>query len=576
MASIQRRLIHGRPYYYLVESRRVNGKPRPVVLKYLGPADTLLERLEQGERKTFPSESEVIEFGAVAALWDLADRIGLRATIDRHIPKRDQGLTVGTYLTLAAINRCMATTSKAAFADWYRKTALARLLPVAPSLLSGQRFWDAMSSVSSEAIRAIEAELSARVVRDFNIDLRCLCFDCTNFDTYVDSSSEATLPQRGHAKSKRTDLRVVGLALLVTVDGEIPLFSRVYPGNQPDSVTFASVTEELVRRYRLLAQEMEHVTLVFDKGNNSEENMAALAPGSEQPEQAQRSYHLIGSLVPSQHADLLAIPLSLFSPLQDPRLTGVQAHRTKKTVFGREWTVVVTRSETLLDGQLRGIEQVLAKRQRALAVLQAKLAKSQEPGAKGKGYTRKSLERHATQLQRAQYIKDILVIEVHDEGGKLRLSYRTDREALDRLRQTVLGKRILFTDNHDWSTDDIVVGYRSQYHVEAAFRQMKDPAFVSFRPVRHWTDQKIEVHAFYCVLALLLASLLRREVARKGIQLTIDALLDQLHSIQEVINLYPASGGRGGRPQARRVLTRLTGPQEQLYRLLDLDRLRAS
>ena len=545
MASIQRRLIHGLPYYYLVESRRVNGKPRPVVLKYLGRADALLARLEQEEQRTLPSEAEVIDFGGVAALWDLAERIDLRGTIDRHIPKRDQGLTVGTYLTLAAINRCMATTSKAAFADWYRKTALARVLPVAPPLLSGQRFWDAMGCVSSEAIRAIEAELSARVVRDFNVDLRCLCFDCTNFDTYVDSSSETKLPQRGHAKSKRTDLRVVGLALLVTVDGELPLFSRVYAGNQPDSVTFASVTGELVGRYRLLAQEMEHVTLVFDKGNNSEENIAALVPGSEQPEPAHRSYHLVGSLVPSQHADLLAIPLNSFSPLQDPRLTGVQAFRTKKTVFDREWTVVVTRSETLLRGQLRGIEQVLAKRRQALAVLQAKLTTSQKPGAKGKGYTLKGLERHATELRRAQYIRDILVIEVHEEAGKLRLSYRTDQDALERLRQTVLGKRILFTDNHDWSTDDIVVAYRSQYHVEAAFRQMKDPAFVSFRPVRHWTDQKIEVHAFYCVLALLLASLLRREVAKKGIELTIDALFDQLNSIQEVINLYPASGGVG-------------------------------
>src|SRR5437867_7001057 len=105
---------------------------------------------------------------------------------------------------------------------------------------------------------------------------------------------------------------------------------------------------------------------------------------------------------------------------------------------------------------------------------------------------------------------------------------------------------------------------------------MKDPAFVCFRPVRHWTDQKIEVHAFYCVLALLLASLLRRELARKGIRLTVDALLDQLQGIQEVINLYSTEGQRGGRPRAVRVLTRLTRLQEQLYRTLDLDRFRAS
>ncbi len=567
MASIQRRLIHGRPYYYLVESRRVNGKPRPVVVKYLGRADDLRARLEHAERKATPVRAEVIEFGAVTALWDLTRRLDLVGTIDRHVPKRDQGMTVGRYLALAAINRCVASTSKAAFADWYRKTALARLLPLHVQQLSSQRFWDAMSAVSSGAICAIEAELSARIVSDFGVDLRSLCFDCTNFDTYVDSSNGASLPQRGHAKSKRTDLRVVGLALLVSVDGEIPLFSRVYPGNQPDSVTFRSITDELVARYRLLAKGMEHVTVVFDKGNNSEENLEAVA---------QSPYHVIGSLVPTQHADLLAIPLRRFSPLADPRLVGVQAYRTKKTVFGREWTVVVTRSQTLLEGQLRGIAQHLRKRRRSLVALQGKLARSQQPGAKGKGYTRASLERHAARLCRGQYLKEILRIEVTQSGGHLSISFRTNPQALDRLTRTILGKRILFTDNHAWSTEDIVLGYRSQYHVEAAFRQMKDPAFVSFRPVRHWTDQKIEVHAFYCVLALLLASLLRREVARQGIRLTVDALLDQLQGIQEVINLYAPEGQRGGRPRAGRVLTRLTRLQDQLYRFLELDRFRAS
>jgi transposase len=567
MASIQRRLIHGHPYYYLVESRRVNGKPRPVVVKYLGRADDLLARLEQAERKTAPVRAEVIEFGAVTALWDLTRRLDLVGTIDRHVPKRDQGMTVGQYLALAAINRCVATTSKAGFADWYRKTALARLLPLHLQQLSSQRFWDAMSAVSSGAIRAIEAELSARIVSDFAVDLRSLCFDCTNFDTYVDSSNGASLPQRGHAKSKRTDLRVVGLALLVSVDGEIPLFSQVYPGNQPDSVTFRSLTDELVARYRLLAKEMEHVTVVFDKGNNSEENLEAVA---------QSPYHVIGSLVPTQHADLLAIPLRRFSPLADPRLDGVQAYRTKKTVFGREWTVVVTRSQALLAGQLRGIAQHLRKRRRTLVALQGKLARSQQPGAKGKGYSRASLARHAARLCRGQYLKEILDIEVKQSGSHLSLSFRTNPQALARLTRTVLGKRILFTDNHAWSTEEIVLGYRSQYHVEAAFRQMKDPAFVSFRPVRHWTDQKIEVHAFYCVLALLLASLLRREVARKGIRLTVDALLDQLQGIQEVINLYAPEGQRGGRPRAGRVLTRLTRLQEQLYRFLELHRFLAS
>ncbi len=567
MASIQGRR-HGRhTYYYLVESRRIHGKPRPIVLQYLGRAEALLARLSEAKRRREPARADVVEFGAIAALWDLSTRLDVAGTIDRHVSKRDQGATVGQYLSLAAINRCVATTSKASFADWYRKTLLPRLCPVVPHLLSSQRFWHAMDGVSFASIRAIEEELSARIVRDFQVDLRTLCFDCTNFDTFIDSTTASDLARRGHAKSKRTDLKVVGLALLVALDGEIPLFSEAYPGNQPDSVTFESITEALVSRYSLLAKEAEDVTMVFDKGNNSRENLQ---------ENVLKPFHVIGSFVPSHHADLLGLPLNQFAAIEDPRLKGVVAHRTKKVVFGREWTVVVTRSDSLLEGQIRGIAQHLAKRRRKLRALQIKLRRSQEPGAKGKGYTRAGLKRHAAQLAQGQYLKEILKIEVTKTGGKLGLSFHTDPKAMDRLVRIVLGKRILFTDNHEWATQDIVLGYRSQYHVEAAFKQMKDRTFVSARPFRHWTDQKIRVHIFCCVLALTLSNLLRREVARKGIALTTDALLDELQAIQEVVNLYPSNSPEGGRPRAEHALTRRTRLQEQLFHLLDLARFQAS
>jgi hypothetical protein len=131
MASIQPRRRGKHTYYVIVESRRINGKPRPVVVKYLGSAATVALRLEQAQKAQTPVRADVLDFGAVAALWDLASRLDLVATIDRQVPKRDQGISVGRYLTLAAVNRCVATTSKARFADWYRRTVLTRLCPVA-------------------------------------------------------------------------------------------------------------------------------------------------------------------------------------------------------------------------------------------------------------------------------------------------------------------------------------------------------------------------------------------------------------------------------------------------------------
>src|SRR5437764_6188114 len=461
MASLTAKVVHGHKYFQIITSRRINGKPRQVVLAHLGTADTLFARLQQKQGE--PIKARVQPFGFLAAAWGLAQKIQLVSRTDPHISKRQQGVSVGQYLLLAALNRLTSPRSKAQMAHWYQQTALRRWLPFSRKQLRSQRFWDAMDAVAEKAIRKIEADLSRKLVEDFGIDVRCLCFDCTNFDTFLDSRTTSELAQRGHAKSKRTDLRVVGLALLVSTDFHIPLFSRVYPGNQPDSVTFGSVTEELIERYRVLAKNLEHVTLVFDKGNNAEENLEALGPSP---------YHVVGSLVPTQHPDLLEVPLDKFQSFQDARLEGVTAFRTSKKVFGRHWTIVATHSQELLEGQLRGIAQVLGKRRRALSELLWKLKRSQAPGAKGKAYTLKSLQAHAQNLSSGQYIQKILRVEIQRRRGKLQFNYHTDAPALERLMATTLGRRILFTDNHEWTTEEIILAYRSQYHVEAAFRTM--------------------------------------------------------------------------------------------------------
>src|SRR5262249_58613280 len=104
--------------------------------------------------------------------------------------------------------------------------------------------------------------------------------------------------------------------------------------------------------------------------------------------------------------------------------------------------------------------------------------------------------------------------------GRLVLDYGVDQAAFGKLRREVLGKRILFTDNADWSEEEIVAGYRGQHHVERAFRDLKDPELIRFRPMFHWTDSKIRGHAFSCVVPLTLVRLLHRQVGQAGVGLS--------------------------------------------------------
>jgi transposase len=564
MASIQRKIIHGRPYYYLVESRRVNGRPRPVVVQYLGTADRLLQRLQQPHGE--PVRARLAQFGGVAALYDLAQQLRLVELIDQHVPKRHQGPSVGQYLLVASINRCLAPTSKRQMPAWLGTTPLPRWLGLSAQQFSAQRFWDNMELLGEDEISAISEALTRRLLETFQLDVNSLIFDCTNFDTFIDTETPSRLPQRGHAKSKREDLRIVGLALLVSVDFHVPLSWKVYPGNQHDSLSFHQALEELTRRYQVLARDCQSITLVFDKGNNSASNQEILDASG---------FHFVGSLVPTHYSDLLAIPLKKFEPLNDVRLQPVQALRLSREVWGQERTLVVTFSSELQRKQIRGIEQHLGKKRRALEELQARLRRSQMPGARGKGYTRESLEKQVKEICSGQHIARILHVAVTEQGKNLKLTYHTDAAAFARIKQQ-LGKRILFTDQKDWSNEQIVLSYRSQSHVEDAFRSMKDPHFLGWEPMFHWTDSKIRVHALYCVLALTMGSLLQRRAANNGLALSMQTLFKALSGIQEVTNLFPAAGkpGSPGRPQLKTTLTEMDPTQQALYRLFALDSYR--
>src|SRR5437588_1075414 len=563
MPSLTPKLIDGHTYYYARYCQRVDGKPKIVRTVYLGRIEDLVVATEAGRQPPQPQQTVVAAFGDVAALWHIAAHLQVLPLLDSTLPaKRHQGLSCGQYMLLAAINRVVAPTSKLHFADWYRQTALTRLLPADPAWLSSQNFWNHMDRVTTEHIAAFEKQMSQRLIDRLHLDLRALVYDGTNFFTYINTRTPAELPQRGHNKQKRGDLRQVSLGLLVSTDFHIPLLHWVYAGNVADSVQFRSVTEELSAHYKELAQTCQHITLIFDKGNNSEDSFETLAHSP---------FHFVGSLVPSQHKDLLAVPRRRFQALSNPRLEGVEVFRTQKKVFGRTHTVLVTFNPNLFDGQIQGLTVNLNKARGKLRELQQQLRRWREGKLRGKKPTLAGVQNQVRSIGSAQHLKSLLKTAVREVRRGLELTFSTDQAALDRLCRRQLGKTILFTDNADWSDEEIVLAYRSQYHIEEAFKQMKDPHFLRWSPIHHWTDQKIHVHAFYCVLALLLSSVLHREVCKKGEELSLPRLLEELGQLRETLVIYPRQRGQH---QARTAtcLTRMDPLQQRLFSLLELQR----
>ena len=557
MASIVGKKQDGRTYYYLVESARVNGKPRIVSQQYLGSADEVAAKLA-GTGAGEPVRTQHKGFGDLAAVWAMLERLDVAGVIDQVVPRRsDAGASLGTYIALATANRIVAPCSKLAFADWWASTAGPRFTRVRGAALDHRRFWDAMDRLDETSLATIEAELGRRVVAEFGLDLSGLVLDMTNFATFIDSTNtRAPIAQRGKAKQKRADLRLVALALVVTRDGAIPLVSHAYPGDRPDVTQFSTVITNLVARYRDLTASVESLTVVYDAGQNS-------AANHELVEDAGIGF--VGSLPPSDHLDLLAIPTKRHRAVDPEAYPGLTCVDTTVTALGVTRRAVLTHSPTLHAAQSRGFDQTLAKARARLSDLQARLTRGRTRRDKA------AVQAEIDTITKPRWVREVITTTLTGQDpAELRLTFRTNTRARTRLEQRIFGKRILFTNRDTWTPAEVVAAYRSQNEVESSFRQLKDPHVVSFGPMHHWTDSKIRVHVFYCVLALTIAHLMRREAEHAGLHLSVRELLATLAGIEETVLLFH-DGGKG-RPRARRMLTDTSPEQQQLADLFHIDR----
>jgi transposase len=535
MASIIKKKIKNKTYYYYVESKRVDGKPRHVNQKYLGTAETIFEKLSKNSNTREPLYSIILEFADVCILYDIATRLNIVDIINKHTTKRNQGATIGEYALIAAINRATLPKSKSCVASWYEQTILSRLLPVKTRMLTPQNYWNHMR-IDDESINAIEGEIVKKIVDQYQIDTSHLIYDATNFYTYIDTKQDSELAKRGHCKSKRNDLKIVSLSMMVTPDCNIPLLYDTYPGNVSDSKQFAVMLDKLKKRYERLTCRNADITVVFDRGNNSQDNIDLL-------ENEDFPLYYVGGLKRNQCADLYEYGKEAFTQLTGNDFGKATAFRVKKIVYKREMTVVVVYNPVLYDGQMQGILGNIEKTNGKFNDLQARLLNRAEGVVtKGRAPTQASVEKQLKAILATEFMNDIFDYEMTTYNAIPFFSYSLNIANLETLKNTLLGKTVLFTNRHNWTIEEITAAYRSAWHIEHAFRQMKDTDHLTVRPLFHWTDEKIKIHIFYCVLAYRLCCLLKKELLAAGISESINYILEELNTIKYVITIFGTSG----------------------------------
>src|SRR6266702_4098292 len=377
MSSLYKKVVSGKPYWYLREMGWVDGKPKMISERYLGTAADIEALLDAREAAALPERTRHLAFGDVAAAWGMLQDLGVAAVIDEVAGARrsDAGASAGTYLVLAALNRLVAPCSKLGFADWWKTTAGDRFAGIGAGVLDHRRFWDAMHAVTLEQLEEISKAVALRIVQASGVDCSSVALDMTNFATFIDTGNQrAPVAQRGKAKQKRSDLRLVRLGLVVTRDGGIPLTWHAYPGSKPDVTQFTKMIGQLRGQYEAITAAIPatapggtDMTVVFDAGQNSEDNFAFLAGAG---------LHYIGSVPASDCPDLTALPSSARAIVDRERFGGLTAFDTRRDVYGAERRAILTHSPELRQSQARGFDgTTLAKAGKKLDELAATLAR---------------------------------------------------------------------------------------------------------------------------------------------------------------------------------------------------------
>ena len=567
MERLEPKIINGRTYYYYSTWGWKDGKCRRLGQKYLGKLQDIARACEATGPP--PLYAQVFAWGLPLALYQEAQRAQVTQHVDQLCPKRAQGLSTGDYLRLAALNRATHPVSKQGMWEWFSRTWLARQWPeISAGQLASQRFWDHMDQISPQKAQQIWQRLIGAVIQRESIDWSQICYDGTNFYTFIDTFNvKSPVARRGKNKQGRHNLRQISYALFCSTDGHLPLFYEVYEGNRNDAKEFAQVLERFEQWFTQQIRtdsRRAQPTLVFDKGNNSADNFALVD---------KFQLHYVGSVKLSEHPELAQV-----SNQQDPRWQacaqegweGTKSWRQQAVVYGKQRTLVVTYNQRLFQSQWATVQNDLSRALEQLGALGQKLQKRQQGLLRrGPKPTVATVERQCREILRRQHLSQLVRTTVTQSAqGVPQLEYVVPESALEQLADTHLGKTLLITSHAEWTDAQVIGAYRSQFIIEEVFQEMKDRQIGSWWPLYHWTDSKIQVHGLYCTIALLLRALLWRRVRQAGIKLCLKRLLSELDQIQKVVNFYRPKRAR--QPKQVAVLTKRSEVQEKLLQVLEL------
>jgi transposase len=566
MGSIIKRTRGNSTHYIYQESYRVkvnnadSGKTRGTGRSkvctraiYLGTAEHILGILNKSKQ---PANLTTRRFGLVAAAYQCAKATGMLDILMKHLPGERGGIPLWLYFFVTIVNRLDNATSKNRMSRWLQKTILPELLNFDAAKMTGKNFWlaaddvvserdlrgrrnaeslsdDPFGGLSEDVFVRMEADLFARIDALMGLAPETICYDTTNFYTYVDEPKRSELANTCHSKDSKHHLRHVGLLMAVERSHGIPLMSRVYRANSHDSKVFSAILADLVLTIKRLCGDGSELVIVLDKGNNSQKNFETMSG----------EISWVGALVPSHHQDLIDLKISDYHGVWKGR----PYYRSQKTLMGMQCAIVLTYNSATATKQEHTLRRGIGKLKQEIENKWANYKRTPKQITPG----------IITMLKNSRY-GDYLKVSVR-QGA---IHVEENQEQIE-IRQKRFGKNLIFSNMLCAETGYLIDTYNQKQVIENDFHILKDPHIIRFRPIRHWTDTKIRAYAFCCVMSMTLMRVMQWTAQKTGFKMGPELLKEELADIQEVIMVYSHNN-------ATRKITDRSAVQEKLWNAFKL------
>jgi transposase len=539
-------------YVYLVQKARRDGKVVNVAEMYLGTQEELVQRLTNPDAFAEGIEFLPYPFGTSAAFLAADAELGFSRVVEELTGSRATALSLLAFIA----GRAHEPVSKNGMAEWAHRS-LFQFLPDLPSL-SCRRYLERMDLLTDEVVEQITLRLGEELVRKGHRP-SLVFFDPTNFSTEQqpdEDDPDRQLPRPGHAKDGNLQAKLVGLATAVTAE-HLPVYHRVYPGNENDAKLFQEVVGTMVEQLRKFGAVAEELTFVFDKGVNSADGLEAIRAAE---------VHFLSSLKRNQVRDLLARPRSAHRPLYTTENEEtIHGFRSKRRLLGVDGVVVVAFNESARKRQARDYERA---KERFLATCQSVAAKMSKPH-RGRRSTVQSVTERIEDALPPKWrgvFKYRVGATLDQDPPRFTVTGWVEAKHEAELKEG-FGKTVVFTDRVDWTDEQIVRTYFARSGMEEEFHVLKDVLLMPVMPIFHRLDKRIRVHAFLCVVGLLFYRWIQRrvEAATKG-TIPIGHLASRLDRIQVV------ALARKGSKRVKVVLQKLDREQSAIVKALELTR----